>query len=90
MTDLSQAPPVIDTSVLGYLKPILTAAVTRGLLWLSAALLAHGIAAPTPTAATVAQIVAALLAFGMWAYGMVKAYLDHKVKGELQAAPAKT
>jgi hypothetical protein len=90
MTDPGLNPPTISTTVLGYLKPVLTAAVTRGLLGLSVFLAAHGVMVPAVSSAQVSQIVLALIAFAMWVWGLVKAYLDHRVKAQLQASPAVT
>lgn len=81
-------PPVIDATWQGYVRPILTAAVTRGFLWIAAFLLGHGIALPSLTEAQTANIVTGLLALAMWAWGPLKAFIDHRTKARLQAAAA--
>lgn len=78
-------PPTIDPTLAGYLRPILTAAVTRGFLYISAWLLGRGIAVPGLTDGQTANIVTGLFAFAMWAWGPLKAYLDHRVKAGLQS-----
>lgn len=65
----------IDSTVWGYLKPVLVAAITRGLLWAAALASAHGIAVGNPTEATAATVLAGL----MWVWGLVKSYTNHRL-----------
>lgn len=81
-------PKIIDATLWGYIKPILMAAVTRGLLALSAYLTAHGIVVGTPTESQAAAVLAGLIGVAMWAWGPVKAFVDHRLKAQLaDAAP---
>ncbi len=84
MTDFTpDTGPQIDASLWGFAKPILTAVVTRGLLWLAAALAAHGIVIPNPTQQEALTVVGVIVAGAMWAWGPIKAYLDHRIKVQL-------
>lgn len=80
MTQQTPLAPTIDPTLMGYLRPILTAAVTRGFLYISAWLLGRGIAVPGLTDSQTATVVTGIIAFAMWAWGPLKAYSDHWVK----------
>jgi hypothetical protein len=84
---MADEPIVIDATILGYVKSILTSLVTSALMAFGAFMGAHGLKIPNPDEALVASIVGILLTLAMVAYKAIKSGLDHKAKETLANTP---
>lgn len=80
----------ISASFGGYLRPILLAAITRGLGTLSGILAARGFPELPSDTSAAASVLAVFVAVAMWLWGPIKSYFEHRLKVEAADPDSRT